>query len=502
MDVWLNLILGFQQVFQPINLLSCFVGAMLGTLIGVLPGIGPVATISMLLPVTMGASPLTSIIMLAGVYYGAMYGGSTTSILVNIPGEAASVVTCLDGYQMARKGRAGPALGISALGSFIGGTLSIIGLMLFVIPLSRAAIRIGPPEYFSLVIMGLTMVTYLSTHSFIKGTIMAIIGLLLSCVGTDLVSGKIRFAYGSVDFYDGIDLVPMVIGLFGISEVLINMESTGERMVFEKRVKNLLPNLQDWKKSIFPIFRGSILGFLIGIIPGGGAVLSSFFSYTVEKRISKHPEEFGKGAIEGVAAPETANNAAVGGAFIPLFALGIPSNVVMALLLASFSIHGVAPSAGFIDKNPALFWGIICSMYLGNIMLLILNLPLIGLWVKILEIPYKILFPLILLFCVVGSYSINYQTFDIMIMVIFGLVGYFLKKFGYEPAPLVLAFVLGPLLEYSFRQTMIIGSHKLYFIFTRPIALVCLLITCLIILSSLFRQFMKLRTEVMDSVKD
>jgi putative tricarboxylic transport membrane protein len=321
-------------------------------------------------------------------------------------------------------------------------------------------------------------------------------------MGTDLVSGKIRFAYGIVDFYDGIDLVPMVIGLFGISEVLINMESTGERMVFEKRVKNLLPNLQDWKKSIFPILRGSILGFLIGIIPGGGAVLSSFFSYTVEKRISKHPEEFGKGAIEGVAAPETANNAAVGGAFIPLFALGIPSNVVMALLLASFSIHGVAPSAGFIAKNPVLFWGIICSMYLGNIMLLILNLPLIGLWVKILEIPYKILFPLILLFCVVGSYSINYKTFDIMIMVIFGLIGYFLKKFGYEPAPLVLAFVLGPLLEYSFRQTMIIGSHKLYFIFTKPIALVCLLVTFLLILSSLFRQFMELRKKVMESVKE
>jgi len=439
--------------------------------------------------------------MLAGVYYGAMYGGSTTSILVNIPGEAASVVTCLDGYQMAKKGRAGPALGISALGSFIGGTFSVIALMLLVIPLSRVAIRFGPPEYFSIVAMGMTMVTYLSGKSFLKGAIMAVIGLLLSCVGTDLVSGKMRFTYGIFDFYDGIDIVPMVIGLFGISEVLINIESMGRRIIFATRVKNLLPNLQDWKRSISPIFRGSILGFFLGLIPGGGTILASFLSYTVEKRVSKHAEEFGKGAIEGVAAPETANNAAVGGGFIPLFALGIPSNAVMALLLASFVIHGVAPGPGFIAKNQELFWGIIASMYIGNCMLLFLNLPLIGLWIKLLEVPYKILFPMILLFCVIGSYSTNNKTFDIMVMVAFGIVGYFLKKFDYDAAPLVLAFVLGPIFEYSFRQTMIIGSHNLSFIFTKPIALVGLFVTFLLIISTFFRHFLKFKKKIMGSVK-
>jgi len=398
MDFWSNTIFGFQQVLQPINLLYCFMGVTLGTLVGVLPGIGPVATMSMLLPLTLRASPLPSIIMLAGVYYGAQYGGSTTSILVNIPGEASSVVTCIDGYQMARKGRAGPALGIAALGSFIGGTFSVIALVFLVLPLSKVAIRLGPAEYFAIVTMGLTLVLYLSTRSLLKGAIMAILGLILSCMGTDIISGKIRFTQGLTMFYEGIDIASMVMGLFGISEVLINLEKAEERTIFKERVKNLLPNLQDWKRAAFPITRGTILGFFLGLIPGGGAILSSFLSYAVEKKVSKHREEFGKGAIEGVAGPETANNAAVGGAFIPLFALGIPSNVVMAILLATFMLHGVAPGPDFIAKNPELFWGIIASMYLGNIMLLILNLPLIGIWVKILEIPYKILFPLILLF--------------------------------------------------------------------------------------------------------
>jgi putative tricarboxylic transport membrane protein len=474
-------------------------GVLLGTLIGVLPGIGPVATMSMLLPLTLRASPLASIIMLAGVYYGAQYGGSTTSILVNIPGEASSVVTCIDGYQMARKGRAGPALGIAALGSFIGGTFSVIALVFLVVPLSKVAIRLGPAEYFAIITMGMTLVLYLSTRSLLKGAIMATLGLILSCVGTDIISGKIRFAYGVTQFYDGIDIASMVMGLFGISEVLINMERPEERTIFKERVRNLLPNLEDWKRSVFPITRGTILGFFLGLIPGGGAILSSFLSYAVEKKMSKHPEEFGKGAIEGVAGPETANNTAVGGAFIPLFALGIPSNVVMAILLASFMLHGVAPGPGFITKNPELFWGIIASMYVGNLMLLILNLPLIGIWVKILEIPYKILFPLILLFCLIGAYSINGKTLDITVMIAFGLFGYLLKKFDYEPVPLVFAFVLGSMLEFKFRQTMAIASNNIYFFFTKPIALVALSISFFIIIFSSFSHFRKLRKRALDS---
>lgn len=486
MDIWSNLFLGFQQVIQPSNLMYCFLGVLLGTLVGVLPGIGPVASISLLLPVTLNLPALGSIIMLAGVYYGAMYGGSTTSILVNIPGEAASVVTCLDGYQMARKGRAGPALGISAFGSFIGGTLSIVILMLLGMPLSKLAILFGPSEYMSFMVMGMVMVIYLSTKSFLKGLIMGVFGLLLGAVGTDLITGKFRFAYGMTNLYDGIDIVPMVMGLFGISEVLMNLvESEDAVDIFQSRVKNLLPNLQDWKRSLMPITRGSFLGFFLGLLPGGGTILSSFISYTVEKRLSRHPEEFGHGAIEGVAGPETANNAAVGGGFVPLFALGIPSNVVMAILMSSFVVHGVAPSPGFIAKNPALFYGIVCSMYVGNIMLLILNLPLIRIWIKILEIPYRILFPLILLFCVIGAFSINYRTFDIVVMLVFGVLGYILKRAEYEMTPLVMAFVLGPMFESSFRHTLIISNSNINFIFTRPIAMVCLSFSLLLILFGL-----------------
>jgi len=499
MDIFSNMIIGFKQVLELSNLFYCFAGVLLGTLIGVLPGIGPVATISLLLPMTMHTSPLASIIMLAGVYYGAMYGGSTTSILVNMPGEAASVVTCLDGYQMARNGKAGPALGISAFGSFIGGTFSILMLMLLVIPLSKVAILLGPLEYVAIMLTGMVMVTYLSSKSFLKGLIMGVFGLLLGCVGTDTISGKDRFVYGLLFLSEGVDIAPMVMGLFGISEILVNIEELqGKRTVFEKRVKNLLPNLQDWKKSILPISRGSILGFFLGLMPGGGTILASFISYVMEKKFSKHPEEFGKGAIEGVAGPETANNAAVGGAFIPLFALGIPSNIVMAILMSSFIIHGVAPSPGFIAKNPGLFWGIICSMYLGNIMLLILNLPLINIWIKILKMPYKILFPLILLFCLIGAYSINYRTVDILLMILFGLAGYLLRKFHYELTPLVMAFVLGPIFETSLRQAMIISNHNINFIFTRPIALTCFSFTLVLISFGLWGRLRKLREKIVE----
>lgn len=481
---------------EPINFLYCFVGVFIGTLIGVLPGIGPVGAMSILLPSTFGVYPVTGVIMLAGIYYGAMYGGSTTSILVNIPGEAASVVTCLDGYQMARQGRAGPALGISAMGSFIGGTFSIIALMFLVYPLAEIALKFGPPEYFSLMCLGMTIVAYLVKGSLIKAVIMAIIGLTLGCIGTDLISGKLRFVFGVSQLSDGINIVPLAMGLFGISEVLTNIEKPLKRMIYETKIRHILPNLEDWKKSLGPIARGSIIGFFLGILPGGGSILSSFVSYSTEKRISKHPEEFGRGAIEGVAGPETANNAATGGAFVPLLALGIPPNVIMALLLGALLIHGVAPGPMLIIKHPDVFWGTIASMYVGNAMLLLLNLPLIGIWVKLLKVPYRILFPLILLFTLIGAYSINNSTFDIFLMIFFGIVGYLLRKFEYEEAPLLLAFILGPMLEQAFRQSLIMSNGKLSIFFVRPISLGALILSIALFISTGITVFRKARKEV------
>ena len=391
------------MLLEPANLGACFIGVFFGTLIGVLPGIGPVGAMAMLLPVTFSTTPEASLIMLAGIYYGSMYGGSTTSILVNTPGEAASVVTCLDGHQMARQGRAGPALGMCAFGSFFGGTLSIVGLMLVAPPLASFALRFGPPEFFSLLMLGLVLLVYLAQVSILKALVMAGIGFLLGLVGLDLINGTPRFTFGQRELYDGIGIAPLVMGLFAISEVLMNAERRITREVFTSRIRNLLPSLEDWKASAVPIGRGSVLGFLLGILPGGGAILSSFVDYALEKRLSKHPERFGHGAIEGVAGPETANNAATGGAFIPLMTLGIPANAVMALLLAALMIHGVEPGPLMIQTNPGIFWSVVASMYIGNIMLLVLNLPLIGMWVQLLKVPYGILGPLILLFCVVGT---------------------------------------------------------------------------------------------------
>jgi putative tricarboxylic transport membrane protein len=484
MDLFGGLLSGFQVVLQPANALYCFVGVFIGTLIGVLPGIGPIGAMSILLPTTFGVSPVSAIIMLAGIYYGAMYGGSTTSILVNIPGESASVVTCLDGYQMARAGRAGPALGMSAFGSFIGGTFSIVALMFLAAPLASVALKFGPPEYFSLMCLCLTILVYLAKGSIVKAVIMGLFGLLLSSVGLDLTTGKPRFAFGSPTLYDGIGMVPLVMGLFGIAEVLTNIEGPLERAVFQSKIKNLLPNLSDWKRSAGPIARGSILGFLFGILPGGGSITSSFVSYTIEKKVSKRPEEFGKGAIEGVAGPETANNAAAGGAFIPLLILGIPPNAVMAVLLGALMIQGVAPGPNLIKDHPDIFWGVIASMYLGNGMLLLLNLPLIGMWVKVLKVPYGILMPLILLFCLIGSYSLSNNIYDVVIMVIFGIVGYILRKFDYEEAPLVLAFILGPIMETNFRQALIMSNGHLSIFWTRPISAVSLVITALLFVST------------------
>jgi len=484
MDVLNNLTLGFGVALSPNNLLFCFIGCLVGTLIGVLPGIGPVATISLLLPATFGMDPTASIIMLAGVYYGAMYGGSTTSILVNIPGEAASIITCLDGYKMARQGRAGPALGMSAFGSFIGGTVSIIGLMFLAPLLARAALKFGPPEYFALMLFGLTMVTYLCRGSVIKGLLMAVVGLSIATVGQDPISGNTRFTLGSITLMDGIGLVPVAMGVFGIGEILTNLEGNIRQEVFTTKIGRILPSLQDWKTCKWPIVRGAFLGFFLGILPGAGTVIPTFMAYTVEKRLSRTPEKFGTGMIEGVASPETANNAATGGSLVTLLSLGIPANIVMAVLLGAFIIHGIQPGPLLITKHPGLFWGTIASMYIGNGMLVVLNLPLIGLWVKILKIPYSILFPLILLFCFLGVYSLNNNIHEILVMVIFGIFGYLMPKFGFEGAPFLMAMVLGPMMEVAFRQSLLYGDPMVFF--KRPISGVLLILAFLLLISPIF----------------
>jgi putative tricarboxylic transport membrane protein len=487
---------GFAVALRPENLLFCFVGVFIGTLIGVLPGIGPVGAMSLLLPATYQATPEAAVIMLAGLYYGAMYGGSTTSILVNIPGEAASVVTCLDGYQMARRGRAGPALGIAAIGSFLGGTLSVLGLMLLAPPLTAFALRFGPPEYFSLMVLGLTILVYLAHGSMAKALLMAALGVVLGLIGLDAITAQPRLTFDRMELVDGIGLVPLVMGLFGVAEVLINLEEGVKREVFQTRLGGLLPSRQDWRDCGAPMARGSVLGFLLGILPGGGAVISSFLSYALEKRLSRRPEEFGKGAIAGVAGPEAANNAATGGAFIPLMTLGIPPNVVMAMLLGAFMIHGVQPGPLMMIQHPGLFWGVITSMYIGNAMLLVLNLPLIGLWVQVLRVPYRILFPLILLFCLVGVYSVANTVFDIYVMLLFGVLGYVMRKLRYEGAPMVLAFVLGPMLENNLRKSLILSQGDFSIFFSRPISVACLTLALVLLVSPLIPALARKREQV------
>ncbi len=491
MDFFNNLLAGLNVACQPMNLLFCFLGVFIGTMIGVLPGIGPVGTMAILLPITYGIPPTTAIILLAGIYYGAQYGGSTTSILVNIPGEAASVITCLDGYQMALQGRAGPALGIAAFGSFIAGTFSVIALQAISPPLVKVALSFGPPEYFSLMILGLVILTYLAQKSMAKALLMAGVGILLGVVGLDTMTGQPRFAFNIPELLDGVGLVPLVMGLFGISEVFLNLEKTIRREVMAAKITRLLPSWQDWLESKWAIVRGSMIGFFLGIIPGGGAVLGSLVSYAVEKRISKNPEQFGKGAIAGVAAPESANNAAAGGAFIPLLTLGIPANVVMAILIGALMIHGITPGPLLLKEHPDLFWGVIASMYMGNIMLLILNLPLISLWVQLLRVPYSILFPLILFFCLLGSYAINNSIVDVILMLLFGVIGYLMRKFDYEPAPLVLAFVLSPIMEQALRQSLILSGGKFAIFLERPISLICLIVAFFLLVLS-FISFIKM----------
>lgn len=488
MDVINNLFYGFSVCLQPTNLFYCFTGCLIGTLVGVLPGLGPAAAISLLLPVTFYLTPVGSIIMLAGIYYGAMYGGSTTSILINIPGEAASVVTCLDGYQMARKGRAGAALGISAMGSFIAGTLSIVALVAIAPPLAKMALKFGPPEFFSLMLLGFILLSYLSSGSMVKTFMMAAFGLIAGTVGMDLISGKSRFTYGVTVLEDGIGLIPFVMGLFGVSEVFANIEISIKREVFKTSFKNMFPNLQDWKDSLGPILRGTVIGFLLGILPGPGNVTCSFASYALEKKISKQPEKFGTGIIQGVAGPESANNAATSGTFVPMFTLGIPTSAVSALLLGALLIFGLQPGSLLMKNSPDLFWGTIASMYVGNVMLLVLNLPLIPIWVKILRIPYPILSPLILLFCLVGCYSVGYSTSDLVIMNIFGVIGYLMKKFKYEGAPLILAFVIGPMFENALRQSLMLSRGRFDIFFTRPISLAFMVVAFLLLGMALIKR--------------
>ena len=422
--------------------------------------------------------------------------GPPPRYLVNIPGETASVVTCLDGYQMARQGRAGPALGISAWGSFIAGTLSVIGLMLVSAPLASAALSFGPPEYFALMCAGLVIVTFLAQGSMVKAVMMALVGLLIGCVGLDLMTSLPKFTFGLDELRDGVNIVPLAMGLFGISEVLGNLEQSLEsRDIFQTRLGHLWPSLRDWAESKWAILRGTVIGFLLGVLPGGTAFLSSFVSYAVEKKLSKHPEKFGKGAIEGVAGPESANNAATGGSLIPLLSLGIPPNAVMALLFSSFLIHGIQPGPLLLKSHPEIFWGLVASMYLGNVLLLVLNLPLIGIWIQVLKVPYRILFPLILLFCLIGAYSVNSSTLDLFLMILFGTMGYLMKKFGYEGAPLILAFVLGPIMEQALRQSLLISKGSFMIFVTRPISGVTLGIACLLLLSTVLPYVKKRRME-------
>jgi putative tricarboxylic transport membrane protein len=500
METMQQILFGFSVCLQPANLLCAFLGAVMGTLVGVLPGLGPVAAMSMLLPVTYGMSPTGAIIMLAGIYYGAQYGGSTTSILVNIPGESASVVTCLDGYQMARQGRAGAALGISAFGSFIAGTLGVVCLSFLAPPLIEAALTFGPPEYFALMCLGLTVLTFLARGSMLKSLIMAVLGLFVGTIGSDITTGMQRFTFGSTQLMEGVGLVPIAMGLFGIAEILLNIEKEFKVNVFETTLKGFLPTREDWKNSIGAILRGTVIGFFLGILPGGGAIIASFSSYAVEKRLSKHPEKFGTGVIEGVAAPESANNAASSGCFIPLLTLGIPSNVVMALLLGALMIHGLSPGPLLMTKHPDLFWGVICSMYIGNLMLLVLNLPLIPLWVKLLRIPYRILFPFILLFCLIGVYTVNNDVFDIFVMISFGVFGYVATKFEYEAAPFILAVVLGPMMEKAFRQSITMSQGDFTIFVVRPISAVILGIAFVLLILPLVAKATRQRIAALEEV--
>ena len=476
-----NVTLAGMTLPVPMNLIYAFLGCVIGTLIGVLPGLGPVATIAMLLPATYALPPLGGLIMLAGIYYGAQYGGSTTAILVNLPGETSSVVTCIDGYQMARRGRAGVALTTAALGSFFAGCVATLLLAAFAAPLAEVAFKFGPAEYFSLMVLGLIGAVVLASGSLIKAICMIILGLLGGLVGTDVNSGVARYSFDVPELSDGLGFVGVAMGVFGFAEVMANLAQKEQREVFTNRVTTLFPRMDDFKRMIAPVLRGTALGSLLGILPGGGAALSAFGAYSLEKKLSKNSAEFGKGAIEGVAAPESANNAAAQTSFIPLLTLGIPPNAVMALMVGAMTIHNIQPGPQVMTSNPTLFWGLIASMWVGNLMLVILNLPLIGMWVKLLTVPYRLLYPAILVFCCIGVYTVNNNTFDVFQTAIFGFVGYVFMKLGCEGAPLLLGFVLGPMMEENFRRSLLLSRGDFTVFFTRPLSASLLILAAILV---------------------
>ena len=481
MDILHNLVLGFSVAVSPINMLYCFIGVILGTLIGVLPGIGPVATIAMLLPITFNLNPVAALIMLAGIYYGAQYGGSTTAILVNIPGESSSVVTCLDGYQMARQGRAGPALAIAALGSFFAGCVATLVVAVAAPPLAEVALKFGPSEYFSLMVFGLVAATVLAHGSLLKAIAMVIWGLLFGLIGTDVNSGVLRYTFDIPELSDGIGFVIVAMGMFGTAEIIGNLELKEKREIFTKKIEHLYPTKDDLKRAWAPVVRGTILGSALGILPGGGALLSSFGAYTLEKKLSKYPAQFGKGAIEGVAGPESANNAGAQTSFIPMLTLGIPGNAVMALMIGALMIQGIAPGPQVMSEKPELFWGLIASMWLGNLMLVVLNLPLIGMWVKLLTVPYRFLYPSILVFMSIGVFSLSNNSFDVLIMAIFGVLGYVCVKLECEPAPMILGFILGPLMEENLRRAMLLSRGNPFVFFEKPISLAFMIASAILL---------------------
>ncbi|MBM1169936.1 tripartite tricarboxylate transporter permease [Microvirga arabica] len=495
-DLFSNLSLGFGVALTLQNLGLAFLGCLVGTLIGVLPGVGPIATIAMLLPITFGLDPTGALIMLAGIYYGAQYGGSTTAILVNIPGEATSVVTALDGHQMARQGRAGVALGIAAIGSFFAGTVATLVIAALGAPLTSLALIFGPTEYFSLMVMGLVFAVVLARGSILKAIAMILVGILLSTVGTDLETGEERMTFGLPFLSDGIDFAVLAMGIFGIAEIMRNLDHTETRDVVRQAIGRLLPNRDDFRQSYKPVLRGTFIGAALGILPGNGAVLGPFAAYTLEKKLAKDPSRFGRGAIEGVAGPESANNAGAQTSFIPLLTLGIPPNAVMALMVGAMTIHGIIPGPQVMTKNPTLFWGMIASMWVGNLMLLIINLPLVGMWVRLLKVPYRLLFPAILMFCCIGIYSINSLPTDVMFIAFFGLVGYMLIKFGFEPAPMLLGFVLGRLMEENLRRALIISRGSLETFIERPVSAGLLLVAAVLLVIALLPSIRKGRDEV------
>jgi TctA family transporter len=495
MELIANLGLGLATSFTLANLFYCLVGVFLGTLIGVLPGLGPTATIAMLLPITFTLPPVSALIMLAGIYYGSQYGGSTTSILVNVPGEAASVVTTLDGYQMARQGRAGVALTASAIGSFFAGTVSTLIIALFAPPLAEVALKFGPADYFSLMVLGLLASVVLAQGSLLHAIGMVVLGLLLGLVGTDVNSGTQRFSFDIPELADGIGFVVVAMGMFGLGEIIRNLEQEENRTAMVTKITSLMPTREDWKRMVAPILRGTAIGSALGILPGSGSILGSFAAYSIDKKVSKHRAEFGKGAIEGVAAPESANNAGAQTSFIPMLTLGIPSNPVMALMVGAMIIHGIQPGPSVITEQPALFWGIIVSMWIGNLFLVVLNLPMIGMWVRIVTVPYHFLFPAILVFCGIGVFSLKNTVFDIHLMALFGVLGYIFTKLDCEPAPMLLAFILGPLMEEYLRRAMLLSRGDPTVFLRRPISATLLSIAVLAILAACIPALYKKREE-------